>query len=147
MAAAVDWSARIETMKSLPKIGAAGEERFTVEPKHAIDLAEGGVSAVLSTPWLLWFLEHAARAAVLPFLEPGESTVGLEIELRHLAATPLGHTVTCSARVIHVEGSRLTFQVEAQDESELIARGVHKRQVIRVESFARRVQQKTRGHA
>ena len=52
-----------------------GEQQFVVEPRHAIDFATGGMPAVLSTPWLIWFLEHAAREAVLPSLEPGESTV------------------------------------------------------------------------
>jgi fluoroacetyl-CoA thioesterase len=129
-------------MKGHPKVGAVGEQTFVVEAKHAIDFAEGGMPAVLCTPWLIWFLEHAARVAVLPCLEPGESTVGLEIEVRHLAPTPLGHTVTCTARVIHAEGRRIAFQVEARDETELIARGVHQLQVIRVSGFAQRVQQK-----
>ena len=102
--------------------------------------------AVLCTPWLIWFLEHAARAAVLPFLDPGESTVGLEIEVRHLAPTPLGQTVSCTARVIHVEGSRITFQLEARDETELIARGLHTLQVIDADRFATRVQRKTVPH-
>ena len=130
-------------MKGHPKVGALGEQKFVVEAKHAIDLADGGVPPVLCTPWLIWFLEHAARDALRPWLEPGESTVGSEIELRHLAPTPLGHTVTCTARVIQVDGARITFQVEARDEAELIARGVHRRQVIRVESFVKRLQQKT----
>ncbi len=130
-------------MKGHPKVGALGEQRFVVELKHAIDFADGGMPPVLCTPWLIWFLEHAARAAVLPCLEPGESTVGTEVEVRHLAPTPLGHTVTCIARVIHVDGPRITFQVEAHDQTELIARGVHRRQVIRVAGFAKRVQQKT----
>lgn len=130
-------------MKSQPKVGSLGEQTFVVEAKHAIDFADGGMPAVLCTPWLIWFLEHAARGAVLPCLEPGESTVGLEIEVRHVAPTPLGHTVTCTARVIHVDGARITFQVEARDETELIARGVHRLQVIRVAGFAQRVQQKT----
>ena len=131
-------------MKNVAKIGAVGEQRFVVEPKHAIDFAENGMPAVLCTPSLVWFLEHAARAAVLPWLAAGESTVGLEIEIRHLAPTPLGHAVTCLARLIAVEGARLTFQVEARDEQELIARGVHKLQIIHVESFAKRVRLKAK---
>jgi fluoroacetyl-CoA thioesterase len=67
----------------------------------------------------------------------------LEIEVRHVAPTPLGHTVTSTARIIQVEGARITFQVEAQDETELIARGVHRLQVIQVEGFAKRVRAKT----
>jgi fluoroacetyl-CoA thioesterase len=130
-------------MKGHPKVGASGEQKFVVEAQHAIDFADDGMPPVLCTPWLIWFLEHAAREAVLPWLEPGESTVGLEIEVRHFAPTPLGHTVTCTARVIHVEGARITFQVEARDQSELIARGVHRLHVIRVAGFAKRVHQKT----
>jgi fluoroacetyl-CoA thioesterase len=129
-------------MKGRPNVGALGEQRFVVEAKHAIDFAERGMPAVLSTPWLIWYLEHAARAAVLPWVEAGESTVGLEVEVRHLAPTPLGHTVNCTARVIQVDGPRITFQVEARDATELIARGTHRLQVIRVAGFAKRVEQK-----
>src|SRR5262245_53718967 len=85
-------------MKASPKVGTTGEHRFVVEPKHAIDFADGQMPAVLSTPWLIWFLEHAARQAVLPFLESGESTVGTHVEVQHLAPTPLGETVSCQAR-------------------------------------------------
>ena len=59
----------LKRVKSLPKIGAVGEQRFVVEPKHAIDFADQEMPAVLCTPWLIWFLEHAARQAVLPCLE------------------------------------------------------------------------------
>src|SRR5579871_4666340 len=98
-------------MKGKPKIGTTGEQRFTVEPQHAIDFAKGGMPAVLSTPWLIWFLEHAAREAVLPWVEAGESTVGTLVEVRHLAATPVGQSVQCLARVIQVDGRVISFQV------------------------------------
>jgi predicted thioesterase len=129
-------------MKSAPKIGTTGQFQFVVEPKHVIDFAGAGMPAVLSTPNLLGLLERTAREALQPFLEADERTVGMEIELRHLAPTPLGGRVTCMARVIRTEGAQVSFQVEARDEHELIARGSHKRAIIRVESFARRVQRK-----
>lgn len=132
-------------MKSSPKVGTIGTQQVVVEPSHAIDFADAAMPAVLSTPWLIWFLEHAARAAVLPFLEAGESTVGTYIEVRHLAATPVGQTVTCSARVVQTVGTTISFQLEAHDQHELIARGFHKLQVIRVDRFARRVQHKSGG--
>ncbi len=132
-------------MKSLPKVGTLGEERFVVETRHAIDFAEGGMPAVLSTPWLIWFLEHAARAAVLPLLGPGESTVGTEVQVRHLAPTPVGQVVTCRARVLFAESSEVSFQLEAFDERERIARGSHRLRVIRVGRFAHRVAQKAKG--
>jgi fluoroacetyl-CoA thioesterase len=103
-------------MKNLPKVGTLGEERFVVEPRHAIDFAVGGMPAVLSTSWLIWFLEHAARAAILPLLEARESTVGMEVQVRHLAATPVGQTVTCRARVLTADRSEVSFQLEALDE-------------------------------
>src|SRR5580658_6626695 len=61
-------------MRGTPKVGMTGEQIFVVELRHAIDFADGCMPAVLCTPWLIWFLEHAAREAVLPVLEPGEST-------------------------------------------------------------------------
>lgn len=129
-------------MKSRPKPGTTGELRFTVAQEHVIDFATDGMPAVLSTPWLIGLLERAAREALDPFLEPNERSVGMEMEMRHLAPTPLGANVTCLARLISTEGSTVTFQIEARDEQEVIARGIHQRGIVRVESFARRVARK-----
>ncbi len=130
-------------MKSRPPVGTAHELRFTVGPEHVIDFATDGMPAVLATPRLIGLLERTAREALYPFLEANERTVGVEIELRHLAPSPLGANVTCLARVIGTEGAFVTYHIEARDEHELIARGIHKRAVIRVESFARRVRAKS----
>ena len=130
-------------MKSVPRIGATGELQFVVEQKHVIDFATDGMPAVLSTPNLIGWLERTARETLAPLLEADERTVGAEIDLRHFAPTPLGQRVTCSARVILAEGREITFQIEARDQHELIARGLHKRAVVRVESFARRVERKS----
>jgi len=129
-------------MKRAPKVGTTGELQFLVEQNHCIDFATDGMPAVLSTPNLIGLLERTAREALAPFLEPGERSVGAEIEMRHFAPSPPGQTVTCTARVVHAEGKEVTFQVEARDQYELIARGLHKRAVIRVEGFALRVQRK-----
>jgi fluoroacetyl-CoA thioesterase len=129
-------------MKSLPRIGVTHGLEFVVEQKHVIDFATDGMPAVLSTPILIGQLERTARELLAPLLEPDERTVGAEIELRHFAPTPLGQGVTCTARVITVERREVTFQIEARDSVEIIARGLHKRAVIRVGTFARRVQSK-----
>lgn len=129
-------------MKSSPKIGTAGELQFVVEQKHAIDFATDGMPAVLSTPNLIGLLERTARQTLYPFLESDERSVGIEIELRHLAATPLGQQVTCTARVIHVEGNKIGFQIEARDQREVIARGLHKRAVIHMQAFANQLQKR-----
>ena len=80
--------------------------------------------------------------ALTPVLEVGERSVGVHVDVRHLAPTPPGHRVVCTARVIHVEGSVVSFQVEARDAKELIARGLHKRRVILAERFAARLRRK-----
>jgi predicted thioesterase len=129
-------------MKSLPRIGTAGELQFVVEQKHVIDFATDGMPAVLSTPNLIGLLERTAREALAPFLEADERSVGAEVELRHFAPTPIGQRVICTARVIQVEAKEVTFQIEARDQHELIARGLNKRAVIRIGSFAGRVQRK-----
>lgn len=131
-------------MKRKPKIGEIGEIRFRVTEEHAIDFADNQMPAVLSTPWLVWFLEHAAREAMLPLLEETESTVGAVVEVRHLAATPLGHEVLCRARVINSDGSLISFQIEAFDEEEKIAHGLHKLQVIETARFRSRVLKKVK---
>ncbi len=128
-------------MQTQPKTGAGGERKFTVEPAHAIGFGTSG-PAVLSTPWLVWFLEHAALDAALPFLEPGEITVGTRVEVDHLAPTPVGAQVTCTARIVHSDGPVISFQLEASDGQETIARGFHKRRVVKAEKFAARVNQK-----
>jgi predicted thioesterase len=125
-----------------PKIGTTGQRQFTVEVEHAINFGISGLPPVLSTPWLIWFLEHAALDAALPFLEPGEITVGTSIEVDHLAPTPLGAIVTCIARIVHSEGPVISFQLEADDGHETIARGFHKRRAVKVDRFAARVAKK-----
>ena len=133
-------------MKSRPKIGTVGELTFTVGPEHAIDFASGGMPAVLSTPKLVGLIERTARESIYPFLDESERTVGMELEIRHLAPTPLGKRVTITTRIIHVEAKLVDFQFEVRDEHELIARGLHKRAVITVEGFARRVAKKAAQH-
>jgi predicted thioesterase len=130
-------------MKSTPKIGDTNELEFTVEAPHVIDFADEVLPAVLSTPNLINFLERAARRALAPHLESDESSLGTQIEVQHLAPTPPGQKVVCRARVIHVDGGTVTFQVEARDAHELIARGLHKRSIVRKQRFAARVRRKS----
>jgi predicted thioesterase len=127
-------------MKGTPPTGTTGQSKFVVESKHTIEFPD--LPPVLSTPSVIWHLEHAAIDALRPVLEPGEISVGTEIEVQHLAPTPLGQTVTCLARVTCAEGRKVSFQVEARDEQELIARGSHTRFVVRTGAFAQRIQAK-----
>ena len=130
-------------MRGIARTGTLGEEQFVVDEQHVIDFAHDGMPQILCTPWLIWFLEHAARNAVLPLLEVGESTVGAVISVEHMAATPVGAQVVCRARVIYADGPLISFQFEAHDEHEKIAIGKHKLRVIETARLAKRVQKKT----
>lgn len=129
-------------MKTTPRTGLTGEQVLVVGPSNRISFADARMPAVLATPWLIAHLEYAARDAIAGCLEDHERSVGAFIEVEHLAPAPEGATVTCRARVIHVNGPVVTFQVEAHDGIEPIARGIHRRRVIDVDRFARRLARK-----
>ena len=130
-------------MKSRPRIGETGELAIPTDMKHAVEFAGDGMPAVVSTPNIIQFLERTARHALAPHLEADERSVGIEIDIRHLAPTPVGQTIHCTARVMAIDGSKISFQIEARDQHEVIVRGLHKRAVIRTESFTKRVNAKT----
>ena len=125
-----------------PRTGLTGEERLTVDASNRIVFADGRMPAVLATPWLVAHLEYAARNAIAPCLEDHERSVGTFLEVEHLAPVPEGFTVVCKARVILADGPVVTFQIEAHDGRELVAKGLHRRRVIDVDRFARRVERK-----
>ena len=129
-------------MKRPAKVGDIGRLEFKVTKQHIIDFADHQMPEILCTPWLIWFLEHAARNAMLPLLEDSESTVGVTVDVEHLAPTPIGHSVTCVAKVINADGSLVTFQVSAVDEHEQIAKGIHKLRVIQANRLKSRVEKK-----
>lgn len=120
----------------------SAEERVIVGPTNRIVFADDRMPSILSTPWLIAHLEYAARDAIAPCLEENERSVGTLVDVEHLAPVPEGFTVICRARVIHVDGPVVTFQVDAHDGIEPVARGLHKRRVIDVDRFARRVARK-----
>jgi fluoroacetyl-CoA thioesterase len=99
---------------------------------------------VLATPVMVLMMENAALNAIRPYLEPGESAVGTEINVRHLAATPVGHTARADAEVIKVEGKHIEFKVSARDELEEIGSGTHQRTVINLRSFNERLAGKSK---
>ena len=129
-------------MKSRPRIGEVGELHVPTDMSHTVEFVGDGMPAVVSTPNIIQFLERTARHALAPHLDADERTVGVEIDIKHLAPTPVGQTIHCRAQVIAAEGRQFTFQIEARDDHEVIVRGLHKRAVIRTESFTKRVQAK-----
>jgi fluoroacetyl-CoA thioesterase len=97
---------------------------------------------VLATPIMILAMENAALNAIREYLEPGESAVGTAVDVRHLAATPVGQRVTAEAEVIEVDGRRIVFAVTARDEVEEIGRGTHERMMIDLRRVMQRLDAK-----
>lgn len=127
-------------MQRTPRVGESIELDYPVESQHTIDFAEPPMPAVLSTPQLIGFLERTARMLLLPMLDDVESSVGVHVDIEHLAATLPGSVVTCSARVVLVDRKLITFKVEAREKARPLATGLHRRRVINREKFAKRLQ-------
>lgn len=124
------------------RVGLASETTLVVDESLLATTMGSGSVAVYATPAMVALMESAAVAALAPVLDEGESSVGIAIEIKHLAATPLGQRVRARAEVVEVDGRQVTFQVQAWDESELIGKGTHTRYVIDVARFMQRVQAK-----
>lgn len=127
---------------SLFPIGLAGEERIRVSPELATRHLGGDVVPVFATPELVRLMEHAAVNALAAHLAPGQQSVGTMVDIRHLAATPLGATVTAHAELIAVDGRRLLFRVTASDGLDLIGAGMHERALIDLDRFGAKVRAK-----
>ena len=128
-------------MPSIP-IGTKGEHRLIVTPELAINFLGIETARVLATPAMIMQLEMTARDSIVPLLEPGFDSVGTEVHVRHLAATPLGMQVVFHSEVIETDGRAVRFKVEAFDEKEKIADGTHDRFIVNIERFAQRLAEK-----
>jgi len=126
-------------------IGLRGTASLTVSAEHTAEALGSGNVPVLSTPSLVALVEQAAVNAVGNRLAAGETSVGTRIEISHLAATAIGQEVRAEARLIVVDGRRMTFHVAAYDAQEKIAEGTHDRVVIDEQRFLERVRRKSCG--
>ncbi len=122
--------------------GLAKELTITVLPEHTAAAFDKKIPPVLSTPHLIGFLEGAAHAVIAGELDEGQSSVGSQICLRHMAATPVGMQVRIRVVLLDVDGRRLTYKVEAWDEVEKVAEGDHERFIIDWKRFVDKVEKK-----
>ena len=126
--------------------GLTYEMTLTVAKEHLARLTGGDIHVpVLATPVMIAMLEETAHKALVPYLAPGQSSVGTLVSVKHLAATPLGMQVRLRAEVLVVEGRRVNFRVEAWDEVEKIGAGEHERFIIDLDKFIARVERKAAG--
>ncbi len=123
------------------KVGLRGEASVTVgEAQTAAAFGADGVH-VFGTPVMIGLMENAAWTAVQPELPDGDTTVGILVNVRHLAATPLGGHVTATAELVEIDGRRLVFHVSAHDDNQLIGEGTHERARVNRERFMARMRQ------
>ena len=123
--------------------GLSAQLTMTVTPAHSADALGNRGVAVFATPFLIAFLENASNAVLKPHFAPGGGSVGTMIDVKHLAATPLGMTVRATATIVEIDGKRVLFAVEAWDEVEKIAEGRHERFIVpNLESFLERAAKK-----
>ena len=131
-------------MRPIP-LGAKGHAELMVESHHlANQFKDVILPPVFATPMMILVMENAALNAVREFLDAGESAVGVKIDVRHIAATPVGHRVRAEAEVVRAEGTRIEFRVAAWDEVEEIGRGTHERMVVDLSRVSNRLARKTR---
>ena len=124
------------------KPGLRGEAGLLVSEEHTAPRVGSGAVHVLATPVMINLMEAAALAAVEELLPSGHQSLGTVLNVRHIAATPVGMRVRASATVQRVDGRTVFFAVEARDEREVIGDGTHERVVVNVEKFDQRVQRK-----
>lgn len=123
-------------------LGATASETVRVTRELTVAHHAPGMPEVYGTPMMIYLMEVASANAIQPFLPLGARSVGTEVNIRHLAATPIGLNVTASAKVIKVEGKVVTFTVQAHDGVELIGEGTHTRAIIDMERFESRTNAK-----
>ena len=119
------------------KVGMTAERILVVPPERTVAHFVPGMPMVYATPMMILEMEMASADAIAACIEPGWVTVGTEVDIRHLAATPVGSRVRTTAKVIAVERRVIRFEVEAFDERRRIGDGRHARGLVNVETFTK----------
>ena len=116
-------------------VGATGEATTVVSPEITVRHFHAAMPAVYGTPFMIYLMEVAASRAVADALPAGWVSVGVDVNIRHLAATPVGRTVVARAKVVAVTERLITFEVEAHDGVNAIGRGTHTRAPVDLKRF------------
>lgn len=108
---------------------------FDVEEKDTAYAMGSGDLAVLATPALVAMLENTAKESILNLLDEDQTTVGIEMQLNHVAATAVGQQVVCKTTLVKQDKSVLFFEFDATVQNQVIAAGTHKRAIVVTEKF------------
>ncbi len=125
------------------KPGLVGESSELVTDKLTAASHGSGLVPAFATPAMVALMENASVAAIQKYLGAGQTSVGVEVNIKHLAATPVGMRVRARSQVTAVDGRRVSFQVEAWDDKEKIGEGTHVRAIIDEKRFIERIKSKT----
>jgi fluoroacetyl-CoA thioesterase len=129
-------------LREIP-VGTKGSFSLMVESEHLANrFKDPLLPPVFAAPVMILAMENAAFDAVRPFLDPGETAVGTAVDIRQLAATPVGQQVTAEANVTKVDGRRIEFAVRARDEVEEIGHGKHERAIVDLGRVIERLERK-----
>jgi len=118
-------------MKSPPRVTTSHQRQFTVAAEDLVSLSPGQLDPVFSTPRLVWHVEETALELLGQYIDDDEVSVGVTVDVAHVAAALQGQEILCEAQVVHVDGPTVVFHVEARENDRLLLSGVHRRRVVR----------------
>jgi predicted thioesterase len=124
------------------EINSIYKKSTVVQEKNSAAALKSGSLPVFATPSMIALMEQTAAEHVQPYIENGFTTVGISVNIKHIAATPIGMTVNCECTLVAIDGKKLTFSLKAYDECELIGEGTHERFIVNCEKFMSRVNSK-----
>ena len=117
------------------EVGIKGRKEYVVTKELTAAAVGSGLLEVYGTPYMVALMEETCHTSIGEFLEEGQGTVGISIEIKHTAATPVGMKVWCESELVEVDGKRMIFNVKTFDEAGPIGEGVHQRFIIDNEKF------------
>jgi len=120
--------------------GLQGRLEWTVTPDRTITLGGDPRATVFATPYMIMLMERAGREALRPFLEAGEESVGIDVNIRHLAGAGLGSQVHAVAKLVSIDGRKIGFEVAAYEGDKLLGEGTHKRMVVNLAKLVQRLE-------
>jgi fluoroacetyl-CoA thioesterase len=126
------------------KTGMTKEMNFQIGEEHLAGHIGSGSVRVLATPWMIALMERISHKLLEENLPEGFSSVGVSVDVQHIAPTPLGSTIRVRTEILEIQGSLILFVVNAWDEHEQIGKGKHKRVVINLKRFLNKVNAKTK---
>lgn len=124
------------------EIGIKGKIAIKVTDENTAAALGSGTLRVFSTPAMIALMEKTAWESVAPCLAEGESTVGISLNVKHLAATPVGDTVTCESELAEIDRRRLVFTLKVTDSTDVIGEGTHERFIVSNEKFIAKAEAK-----